>query len=259
MNDNPWQRLPARPPFVLPEDEAVVRDFNAWKGETHKLRIDELVPEPFVGDQNAPVVLLGNNPGFTPEGADRKKEPRFASRMRSNLLHEATDCPFVFFAPDIHEGHQRWWKKKLKELLSLGCPALARSILAVEHFPYPSKRYGSGFPDLPSRAQDYSFSLVRRAMERKAVIVLMRGKRRWLRDLPALEKYEGLCNLRNPQTANISPGNCDRFDEVGSDFYGSYWSAPGRSHSKKSGSEGPADVLTEVLHWLKDPPRTLPT
>jgi len=42
---------------------------------------------------------------------------------------------------------------------------------------------------------------------------------------------------------------------VASDFYGSYWSAPGQSRQKeKSGSKGPAEVLDEALHWLKGSP-----
>jgi hypothetical protein len=214
MNVNPWHRLPDRPPFVLPEDEAEVQRFNGRAHEDYKLRIDDLLPEPFVGDPNAPVLLLGNNPGFTPEGAARKKEPRFATRLRDNLLHKTSDYPFVFFAPDISEGHKRWWERKLKGLLHFGHNALAKSVLAVEHFPYPSRRYGGGRLRLPSQAQEYSFYLVRKAMERKAVIVLTRGERRWLRDLPALEGYAGLCTLRNPQTASISHRNCDRFHDV---------------------------------------------
>ncbi|HKB38491.1 MAG TPA: hypothetical protein VKD72_18760 [Gemmataceae bacterium] len=240
MTDNPWQRLPDRPPFVLPEDEAVVREFNSQAAEEYRLRIDELLPEPFVGDPNAPVLLLGNNPGFSPEGAARKKEPRFAARMRGNLLHERSDCPFVFFAPDIVAGHRRWWDRKLKGLLHhFGHEALAKSILAVEHFPYPSKRYGGGGVRLPSRAQDYSFGLVRRAMERKAIIVLTRGQRRWLRDLPVLEGYDGLCRLRNPQTASVSRGNCDRFQEVVRAI---------QAHlSSDSGAAEPASVLSRGL------------
>lgn len=39
---------------------------------------------------------------------------------------------------------------------------------------------------------------------------------------------------------------------VGSDFYGSYWSAPGhRRKSQKARSRGPVEVLTEVLQWLQ--------
>ncbi len=39
---------------------------------------------------------------------------------------------------------------------------------------------------------------------------------------------------------------------VGSDFYGSYWSVPGKKGWKEGAdSKGPAEVLTEALHWLK--------
>ena len=68
MTDNPWQRLPDRPPFVLPEDAAVVREFNAQVTEHFFLRVDDLLPEPFVGDPKAPVVLLGTNPRFSTGG-----------------------------------------------------------------------------------------------------------------------------------------------------------------------------------------------
>jgi hypothetical protein len=46
---------------------------------------------------------------------------------------------------------------------------------------------------------------------------------------------------------------------VASDFYGSYWSAPGLSRSTvRKGSKGLAEVLTEVLFWLKNPPPNQP-
>lgn len=46
---------------------------------------------------------------------------------------------------------------------------------------------------------------------------------------------------------------------VASDFYGSYWSAPGKSRQKKRmGHKGPVEVLSEVLHWLKSPPPNQP-
>ena len=212
MNDNPWHRLPHRPPFVLPEDKAAVQDFNDRASEDNKLRIDDILPEPFVGDPNAPVVLLGNNPGFKAERVPYKLEPRFLSRLRNNLLHQTSDYPFVFFAPDIHPSHKEWWNRKLKELLRFGDRVLARSILAVEHFPYPSRRYGGSRIHLPS--QEYNFFLVQKAMDRGAVIVLTRGHRRWLKAVPALNGYEGLCKLRNAQAGSVSPRNCERFQEI---------------------------------------------
>lgn len=42
---------------------------------------------------------------------------------------------------------------------------------------------------------------------------------------------------------------------VGSDFYGSYWSTPGQGRQgERMDTQRPAEVLAEVLHWLKDPP-----
>lgn len=45
----------------------------------------------------------------------------------------------------------------------------------------------------------------------------------------------------------------ERLTIVGSDFYGSYWSAAGRQ-TETRGSKGPAEVLAEALHWLQSTP-----
>jgi hypothetical protein len=48
-------------------------------------------------------------------------------------------------------------------------------------------------------------------------------------------------------------GARDQLTIICSDFYGSYWLAPGESRPKEKihGSKGPAKVLTEVRYWLK--------
>jgi hypothetical protein len=44
----------------------------------------------------------------------------------------------------------------------------------------------------------------------------------------------------------------DRLTIVGSDFYGSYWSLPGRNRREgPEGSKGPAVVLARALRWLQ--------
>jgi len=46
----------------------------------------------------------------------------------------------------------------------------------------------------------------------------------------------------------------DRLTIVGSDSYGSYWSLPGENrHHGPEGTNGPAVVLTDALHWLRTP------
>lgn len=214
--NNPWHELPDKPPFVLREDEEKIRDFNAKVDKRYRLRIDEILPEPFVGDPNAPVVILGNNPGFKPARVCYKLERRFVQRLRDNLQHKPSDCPFVFFAPDIDDSHKTWWKKKLNGLLKNGLEYenLSKSIFAVDYFPYPSQEF-KRFPcHLPSGAQDYNFQLVRQAIERKAYIVLTRGSKRWRKAVPSLPEYERFCEVRNKQAGTISLANCPQFQEI---------------------------------------------
>jgi hypothetical protein len=56
-------------------------------------------------------------------------------------------------------------------------------------------------------------------------------------------------------SAVMTPGQLGagkRLTIVGSDFYGSYWSASGQSRQQEiEGSKGPAKVLTQVLQWVK--------
>src|SRR5688572_6472852 len=115
MSENPWVRLPTGPPYVLTEDEHVVREFNARAKEDYRLRIDDLLPEPFVGDPAAPVLLLSNNPGFG-ERSVRKQHPAFIARMRAGLSLRTSAYPFIYLDPE-HSETGRWWWQKLKCLL----------------------------------------------------------------------------------------------------------------------------------------------
>jgi hypothetical protein len=219
MVENPWNRLPDVPPYVLPEDKGQVLLSNERKGSNHDhfLHVDKILPEPFVGAKDAPVVLLSNNPGFG--GADsRKEEQVFKARIRSNLLHEASDWPFVYLDPDWQGIGKEWWLRRIKEVvkrLGGGEKALeivAGSILNVAFFPYPSKKFGH--KSLKLKSQDYSFSLVCAAMRRGGVIVFMRSPKIWERAIPELEKYPMRFQVGNFQNPTITPGNCDGFEVV---------------------------------------------
>jgi hypothetical protein len=171
MHDNPWQRLPVRPPFVLPDDEAMVHEFNRPASENLRLAIDELLPEPFVGDPTTPVVLLSNNPGIG-KRSHLKLDPGFRSRVRDGIHLKESPYPFYYLDPKYCETG-RWWTQKLKCLLqNFGNEIVARSICNIVYFPYPSKRFGHARCELPS--QQYTFGLVRESVERGAIIVLMR-------------------------------------------------------------------------------------
>jgi hypothetical protein len=206
--------LPDEPPYVLPEDEKVLAFDRKGRG-IHALELN-LIPEPFVGRPDAPVLLLGNNPGVKgDESRNARQKPAFRDRMRDNLLHRLSPSfPFLFLDPDpgIASPGKGWWERKLKRLLDEFGPdedaarrILARSVLAVEYFPYVSHRYRHRKLTLPS--QGYSFGLVRNAMKRGAVIVLTRGRRRWERAVEELGTYPRCFRLVEVQRAPISPGN----------------------------------------------------
>jgi hypothetical protein len=216
VSDNPWHRLPDRPPYVLPDEEAVLRQFNDNVAPDYRLHIDEIAPEAFIGARDAPVVLLSNNPGFEKVGPERRK-PVFALKVRRNLLHEPSDYPFLFLAPDFSGADRQWWESKLKDLIEeFGVQRVAQSILNVVYFPYPSGKFGHWSLRLPS--QNYSFHLVREAVDRNAAIVLMRkGKRMvdlWKCAVPELNGYARLYEVRNSRNPAISRRNCDYFEDI---------------------------------------------
>jgi hypothetical protein len=226
MYENPWRdllpsgepvMLPAGGLFVLPIDRSKVEEFNERRGPSHAhyLHVDKILPEPFVGDRQAPIVLLSNNPGAGSLELTYNLHPRFVARMRDNYHHRPSDYPFGFLAPD-YEGRGRvWWASKFKHLIKeFGEVVVAGNVLNVPYFPYPSQRFDH--VRLCVRSQDYGFSLVRDAVERGAVVVLMRRRTRlaWFGAVPGLQEYRRLFEVAFPLNPVISPKNCRGYQEV---------------------------------------------
>jgi hypothetical protein len=208
---NPWRHPFAEPPYVLPGDKEFVDAFNVKVGDGSRsyLHIDTLIPEPFIGDPQTPVLLLSNNPGVGKQTSLRL-QPDFIERVRKNLRLEKSAYRFFYLDPNFAA---KWWLRKLKSLVDKfgneGREIVANSICNVVYFPYPSKRMGHRPPNLPS--QEFGFSLVRAAIQRRAMIVAMRkGKLKWWYDrVEGLKGYENLVQLMNPRTPTVSPGNCE--------------------------------------------------
>jgi hypothetical protein len=216
MNPNPWNRLPAKPPYVLPEDKDKIERFNN-RHPLHALNLN-VIPQPFMGRKDAPVLLLGNIAGVgSHEEEDCKKRLAYAERMRNNLLHVPTTYPFFPLDPshDTIPSHREWWTPKLEHLLrsirdagvSDAVQALAESILTVELFPYRSSSNEYHGHDAAGvvLSKAYSVALVRDAMKRGAAVVIRYGKERWFRELSDLEHYEHCLLLKGVQKTYISP------------------------------------------------------
>lgn len=231
---NPWVHLPSKPLYVLDCDRKAVETFNEKvRSEDRRLLVDTMMPEPFIGKLNAPVLLLSNNPGAG-KGRDLRADPKFHERIRANLHQTESKYPFYYLSADLDASNpnRKWWERRVKwlidgamkvsrraqvELLSepsrrFSRDVVARSILNVVFFPYPSVKFGDDVPRLES--QDFGFDLVRDAMRRDAFIVFMRTQRRWLNEIQELRNYKRMCEVDNVQNPTVSPTNLGAFDKV---------------------------------------------
>lgn len=205
---NPWKNLPNNSPFVLKNDKKEILQYNINAISDHKINL-ETPPDPYIGDVfNAKIVLLQLNPGsdFPPgflkpnEILERKVFPKLNKDNIKNLLHEYGKFPFYHLNPEYKlTGGFRYWSKLFSPLINRedDYKKISKNICCIEFFPYHSKKFRPFNKILES--QKYSFYLLEQAIERKAMIVLLRGERKWLNAVEKLKKnYFKPRNTRNP-------------------------------------------------------------
>lgn len=208
---NPWESLPTSKPYLLDSDKEAILNFNKSANENHFIHY-ELLPEPFIGDPNAPIILLNLNPGYSEKDIKFHNDPYYIQISRNRLEHKASDYPFYALDPKISESPMYdWWVKKLKPLIDkAGAETVANKICCIELFPYHSKKYKQLKGNI--RSQEYGFHLVRKAIERNALIVIMRAKKRWLKEVPELKDYCEVKNYLNPVLSRRNLG--EEFDKI---------------------------------------------
>jgi hypothetical protein len=212
-HSNPWPALPSESPYVLACDSEAIQAYNA-NNSNEKYRIQlSVLPEPFIGAPTAPIVLLNLNPGYGDSDPDDHERAGFQVLLRNNYNHSSSDFPFYSLDPGFENGGRTWWEKKLKPLLEIfERKKIARSIQCIEYFPYHSQRFNHSSLNLPS--QNYGFGLIRSAISRGAVVVIMRAKALWTQKIPELQRYSRTFTLNSPQNVVVSPRNCKGFDLI---------------------------------------------
>lgn len=206
---NPWTDLPSEAPYVLECDREKIEAFNRrFADQPDYLLQTQLYPEPYIGNPDSPIYLLGLNPGYDESDDAQHRDDAFTSAIRSNLRHDEVEIPFYFFDPRFAASPgARWWRGKCRWFANDGTDlaTLAKMVFCVELFPYHSRKYRALAGGVAS--SEYSVELVRKAMDEGKIIVAMRAFNDWCSRIPRLSNYPGLLRLNSAQNVSLSPGN----------------------------------------------------
>jgi hypothetical protein len=205
MIDNPWKQSALSEPYVLDIDKPQIDSYNVNKFDDPGYMHIELLPEPFYGNPQAPVMLLSLNPGYA-KNADADFYNLNEAACRLNLEHATQEYPFYLLNPAYREytGHQ-WWYKHLSALIKdTTLQRVATNVCCVEFFPYHSRSFKAS--RLKLKSAYYRHELVVQA-KNDGHLIIMRAARHWYGAIPELKTYTNVCTLNSPQNPTISPNN----------------------------------------------------
>jgi hypothetical protein len=160
-------------------------------------------------------VVVANNPGWHEAEIEQERtHPQYRETVRKALLLE----PGVGFWPLRSElrytSAADFWIPKLRPLREMvDDRVIHERLTTVQFFPYHSGTDRNP-PIVPS--QQFTFALVRQALERGALVIVMRKWDAWRTAVPDLSSYPRLLRNPNPRQLAISPGNLgrDAFAEI---------------------------------------------
>lgn len=207
--ENPWSNFQSTPPFLLSEDIPTIAKFNE-KQENSPFKIQtQLFPEPYVGNpETAEIILLSLNPGYSDQDDDfHRNNQNFREIIFENLNHTSKEYPFFPFNPSIKDSPvAKYWKKRLRELIDQSNEKiLSNKICCIEYFPYHSKKYRQLKIDPIS--SNYNKQLIENCIQRRALIIIMRAKRKWLKLVPKLNDYSNCFTVHSFANPAITKNN----------------------------------------------------
>ena len=206
---NPWHDFEISTNMIHELDRHSVDLHNLSVAAEYKF-LPLLAPEPWIGDTKADLLVLLANPGATRGDVSGKKQngaDLINQLSIANLKHSISDYPHFFFNPILEgtDGHT-WYKKRFRHLIeATDAQNISKKVLSCELVPYHSFSWKK--PRVMPPTQSYTFELVRKAIDRGAIILIGRGKADWFKHVPELSKYKRYFQPASPQCAFVSPKN----------------------------------------------------
>jgi len=209
--DNPWKGQITPTNLFLDIDKPFLDAHNSIRTAKPDHQLDfRPPPVPFLGFHNSPVVVLLANPGLdddTKAIEESVQSPLFEP-VKANLDAEMGTAHFAL--SDTFKGTPggKWWRTRTAKLADEvgGFSVLAERLLAVELHGYHSKSWSAPLANFPS--QQFGFHLVRKAIDRGALIITARSRDYWLAAVPELLTYKNVIEETiSPRAVHLSEGN----------------------------------------------------
>ncbi len=128
--ENPWTGMNG-PNYYTENDKKIIEAFNekteeafkefCKKGNPHFIDID-LLPEPYMGNPKANIILLYSNPGISSSKTEKNehKVEKFKSFLIKNLTHEPVEYPYYYLNPDFEEtAGGVWIMDRIREIFEI--------------------------------------------------------------------------------------------------------------------------------------------
>jgi len=201
--ENPWKDLKqTNGEYIAERDIECIKNTPALRGAL----VFNTLPWPYMGDPEKATVYVLTTSTKAEDAFQAANEENRQEAIKKNLAHEHNNDCFPLVALDSRFNGtdlQKWWMNQLINLTGrTSIKDVANSVFIAQYVPY-GHHNTKNLPELPS--QEYTFSLVRAAMEDKKIIVLMFPKKKWFKAIEGLENYPNLCTLRDPGVV-IGPG-----------------------------------------------------
>lgn len=217
MQTNPWIDVDLAPTnataYVHPADADHIAAYNS-KVCNASFRLSlHMLPEPWVGNLDAPVVVLLANPGATEAETQPTWRPIARQRelAQQALRQDVMEYPFYWLHPDLAATDGgKWYGQKLRWLIdATSTHSVAQNLLTLETHAYHSRKFDASVNKLPTQA--FQAEILRRAIQRDALIVALRVRTQfWEKLVPELGTYAKtgrVLQTRNPIQAALSPNN----------------------------------------------------
>lgn len=218
------------PPVDKVDDDANEKTKKAAK-EKYKLRLN-VYPQHFVGDiDNAKIIILSLNPGYSTEYYDAYKNSTYYEQIIKENLEMKQ--PFFHAFELANESDLGYWGNKMKcwvegydkkdnEELIDSLKKITKDIALAEFFPYHSISYNGMYdklgkgtsPNSNRKIKDYLptqkflFEKIKKRIDDKndeVIIILTRSFAKWYEAIEGLRDYKHCYEVNNTRNFSLNP------------------------------------------------------